>query len=120
MHESHTFSRQILTTGNSTLPANQVLCIKEQTPTCTLYVHATNTTCDMLASQCNITSKDFVQYNGNVNDECNNLVVGQPVSVFPLWTRSTRAIDVALTDSGIVLRGHRCFLPDKYSVCKPC
>ena len=87
------------TGGTGTLTANQVLCIKEQTPPCTRRVAATATTCDALASQCNITPTEFVQYNGDVNDNCNNLVVGQSVRVSPLWERLYARVDVALTDS---------------------
>ncbi|KAF8272635.1 hypothetical protein EI94DRAFT_1697326 [Lactarius quietus] len=64
---------------DGTLPANQVLCVKSWQPTCTLNETATSTTCDGLASEWNITSSDFVDYNDNVNDDCTNLVVGQPI-----------------------------------------
>jgi len=63
--------------GNGTLPANQVF-IK---PDCTRNATATDTTCDGLASQFNITPKQFVGYNDKVNDKCDNLVVGQPYCV---------------------------------------
>lgn len=55
-------------------------------PICTLNETATNTTCDGLASQWNISQADFINYNDNVNDNCTDLVVGQPVRIFLLWT----------------------------------
>lgn len=66
---------------DGTLPSNKSLCIRSWQPTCTLNETATNTTCDDLASQWNITQPDFVNYNDNVNDNCTNLVVGQPYCV---------------------------------------
>jgi len=68
-------------TCDGTLPANQVLCIKVKTPTCTRQATATATNCDGLASQYNITPAEFVEYNDNVNSDCTNLVVGQSYCV---------------------------------------
>ncbi len=78
-----TFSPPISTTGDGTLPAKE-LCIKSWLPTCTLNATATDTTCDGLASKWNITQQAFVNYNDNVNNNCNDLVTGQAVRVFPL------------------------------------
>ncbi|KAI9430882.1 hypothetical protein H4582DRAFT_1151783 [Lactarius indigo] len=69
------------TTGESTLPAGEVLCIKTWDPTCTLNATATDTTCDGLASKWNITQADFINYNDNVNSNCTDLVSGQPYCV---------------------------------------
>lgn len=66
---------------NGTLPAGIVLCTRAYTPACTLNATATDTTCDGLASQWNITQATFVGYNDNVNLTCTDLVVGQPYCV---------------------------------------
>lgn len=77
-----------------TLPSNEPLCIRGWQPICTLNETATNTTCDGLASQWNITQPDFVNYNDNVNDNCTNLVVGQPycVSIDGCYPGNTAAV----------------------------
>jgi hypothetical protein len=85
--EKRTFSREIPTTVDGTLPAKQVLCIAGKTPTCTRYAPATDTKCDGLASQYSITPAEFVEYNENVNDDCTNLVAQQSVRVFLFCTR---------------------------------
>ncbi|KAI9450778.1 hypothetical protein BJY52DRAFT_1227017 [Lactarius psammicola] len=73
-------------TCGGTLPAEE-LCIKAWQPTCSLNTTATSTTCDGLASQWNITRETFISYNDNVNDDCTDLIAGQPVCVFPLLKR---------------------------------
>jgi len=92
--------------GASAISANQELCIKGQTPTCASYATATDTTCDGLASQGNITPKEFVQYNENVNDDCTNLVVGQPYCVAIDASENTEPANKN-TESGLMLRGTR-------------
>ncbi|KAN0139696.1 hypothetical protein V8E53_002358 [Lactarius tabidus] len=79
---------------DGSLPSNKPLCIKSWQPICTLNETATNTTCDGLASQWNITQQDFVSYNDNVNSNCTNLVAGQPycVSIDGCYPGNTAAI----------------------------
>lgn len=85
--ERRTFPAKTFTAGNATLPTDQPLCTKSYQPVCTLNETATSCDCDGLASKWNITQQDFVDYNDNVNDNCTDLVPGQPVRVFQLWTR---------------------------------
>ncbi|KAI0265705.1 hypothetical protein BC834DRAFT_970064 [Gloeopeniophorella convolvens] len=66
---------------NSVLKANTYICMGSYTPVCTLNETATDTLCDALAAQWEITVDDFVQYNDNVDNNCDNLVVGQPYCV---------------------------------------
>ncbi len=55
----------------------------EFTPVCTLNATATETTCNyLLKPTTNVTSvAQFVQMNDNVDDKCDNLVIGGPVRV---------------------------------------
>jgi hypothetical protein len=70
--------------GNDALTPGNDVCMAQYLPTCTLNKTATSSTCDGLATTWNITVANFVAYNNNVNDDCNNLVVGDPVRVFCL------------------------------------
>jgi hypothetical protein len=45
---------------------------------------ATTTMCDGLLAKWGVTVPNFVAYNGDVNDQCTNLVVNQSVRVFLL------------------------------------
>ncbi|KAI0821517.1 hypothetical protein BC629DRAFT_1587771 [Irpex lacteus] len=65
-------------------PINQeVVCLRQFTPVCTLNVTATETTCNyLLKPTTNVTSvAQFVQMNDNVDDKCDNLVIGEPYCV---------------------------------------
>ncbi|KAH9973923.1 hypothetical protein BJV74DRAFT_731403, partial [Russula compacta] len=62
---------------DGTLPTNSSICLKQYTPPCTLNATATDKTCDGLASKWNISVNDFAAYNDNVDQGCDNLVVGQ-------------------------------------------
>lgn len=84
---------RFLRTGDATLPTNSSVCLRQYTPTCTLNATATDKTCDGLASKWSISVDDFVEYNDDVDQGCDNLVVGQPVRVHqrdirpgPRWT----------------------------------
>ncbi|KAI0246370.1 hypothetical protein BJV78DRAFT_1255408, partial [Lactifluus subvellereus] len=66
---------------NGALTPGDVMCTKWYTPACTLNQTATSTTCDVLATTWNITVDDFVEYNGQVNNDCNNLVIGNTYCV---------------------------------------
>ncbi|KAI0247489.1 hypothetical protein BJV78DRAFT_1133149 [Lactifluus subvellereus] len=60
--------------GGTLTPGN-VICTKQHTPTCALTKPATSTKCDELAAACNITVDKFVEYNDDVNNNCDNLIV---------------------------------------------
>jgi hypothetical protein len=53
----------------------------QYTPNCTLNDTATSQTCDGLAAKWNLTVTRFVEYNDDISDSCNDLVVGDPVRV---------------------------------------
>jgi hypothetical protein len=53
----------------------------QYTPNCTLNDTATSQTCDGLAAKWNLTVTRFVEYNDDIDDSCNDLVVGDPVRV---------------------------------------
>jgi len=66
---------------NQPLPLIGRLCVKMQKPNCTRNATATDTTCNALAAQWELTPILFVGYNDNVNDDCTNLVIGQSYCV---------------------------------------
>ena len=69
---------------------------------------ATETTCDYLLAQWGLTVSDFVALNDNVDDACDNLVIGQPVCIIILY-------DAAFIDAlHTVLRHHDGVLPWKH------
>ena len=67
----------------STIVAGSPLCTRQYTPVCTLNGTATSDTCDDLVTLYNMTVSDFVEYNDDVDDKCDDLVVGNPVRVPP-------------------------------------
>jgi hypothetical protein len=67
----------------STIVVGSSICTRQYTPVCTLNVTATSDTCDDLATSYNITVTDFVEYNDDVDDKCDDLVVDNPVRVHP-------------------------------------
>ncbi|KAF8263188.1 hypothetical protein EI94DRAFT_1704188 [Lactarius quietus] len=62
---------------SSPLTVGGRLCIQVNTPACTNYATATDTSCDGLAAQYGLSATQFVAYNDDVNNDCSNLVVGQ-------------------------------------------
>ncbi|KAI9448919.1 hypothetical protein F5148DRAFT_689899 [Russula earlei] len=66
---------------NTTLTVGNYLCTKQYTPICTLNETATTQKCDQLAAKWNITTSEFVQYNDDVDDACDDLVPGNPYCV---------------------------------------
>lgn len=57
------------------------VCMRSYTPTCTVWQPATETTCNDLAATWQITVDEFVQLNDDVDDACDDLVVGQDYCV---------------------------------------
>ncbi|KAH9175679.1 hypothetical protein EDB89DRAFT_329926 [Lactarius sanguifluus] len=64
-----------------TLPAGNVLCIRQTTPTGKLQAPATDTTCDGLMSKLGLSQDQFAEYDDDVNNDCSNLVPGQSIHV---------------------------------------
>ncbi|KAI0037127.1 hypothetical protein K488DRAFT_81353 [Vararia minispora EC-137] len=57
------------------------VCLRKFLPTCTLNATAHETTCNDLATYFNLTQSQFVQLNDNVDNACDNLVIGAPYCV---------------------------------------
>ncbi|KAI0316302.1 hypothetical protein OF83DRAFT_1173016 [Amylostereum chailletii] len=57
------------------------VCLRQYTPPCTVDVPASETTCQSLIYQWKITQSQFVQMNDDVDDACDNLVIGQQYCV---------------------------------------
>ncbi|EKM57497.1 uncharacterized protein PHACADRAFT_206398 [Phanerochaete carnosa HHB-10118-sp] len=57
------------------------VCLDSYTPPCFLWVPANETTCDNLAVQWEISVALFVQYNDNVDDACDDLIIGEEYCV---------------------------------------
>ncbi|KAI0292382.1 hypothetical protein BC826DRAFT_438883 [Russula brevipes] len=66
---------------DGTLTPGDHVCTMQYTPNCTLNDTATSQTCDELAAKWNLTVTRFVEYNDDINDSCNDLVVGDPYCV---------------------------------------
>ncbi|KAI0292840.1 hypothetical protein B0F90DRAFT_222249 [Multifurca ochricompacta] len=67
--------------SSSALPSGKSLCTRAYTPVCTLNATATQTTCDELAATWEITVNSFVAFNDDVDDACDDLVVGNTYCV---------------------------------------
>ncbi|GJE85421.1 hypothetical protein PsYK624_015000 [Phanerochaete sordida] len=57
------------------------VCLRSYTPTCVVWQPATETTCEGLAAAWQITPADFVALNDDVDDACDDLVVGEQYCV---------------------------------------
>ncbi|KAI0051547.1 carbohydrate-binding module family 50 protein [Auriscalpium vulgare] len=65
----------------NSLTPGQFICLASYTPTCTLNVTATDTSCVPIATFYNLTTAGFYQLNDNVDSACDNLLIGSPYCV---------------------------------------
>jgi hypothetical protein len=67
--------------GNKTLATGTELCTHQMRPVCSEFVAANTTNCYQLAAAAGINLQQFLDFNKNVHDNCDNVLVGKKVRI---------------------------------------